>query len=171
MSNNSQKVVLTGFMGVGKTTVAKILSYKLRLNWVDLDKYISEKEKRTANEIIVEEGIEKFREMETLALQEILVDDLFQIISLGGGTWTLERNRELIKKNNCLTIWLNAPFNFCWQNIFFSNNVRPLAKDKKKALELFEERQKYYCLADWHFAVKNQQTLSAVAQQIAEEIF
>ncbi len=171
MAEKPQRIVLTGFMGVGKSTVARILSYRLGLEWIDLDRFIVENEKREIAEIIEQDGEERFRDIENENLSQILSAKSAQIISLGGGAWIFERNREIIKENECLTVWLNAPFDFCWKNIFFSKQNRPLAKDKTKALRLFENRGKYYCLADWHFVVRNEQTLNDVAEQIAEEIF
>jgi hypothetical protein len=59
-----------------------------------------------------------------------------------------------LKANGFRSIWLDASFEHCWLNITFSRKERPLARDKNKARALFEERQKVYCLADFHFVVK-----------------
>ena len=164
------RIVLTGFMGVGKSTVAKHLAYLLDCGRVDLDTEIVKSEERTIAEIIEREGIEKFRQIETENLRKILESDA-KIIALGGGAWTVEENRRLIKKYSFTIVWLESTFEHCWLNIVNSKRVRPLAQNKKSALKLFEERQKVYCLADWHFIVKPELNSFEVAKKIAEEVF
>lgn len=170
MSNGKNRIVLTGFMGVGKSTVAKCLSHILRTEKVDLDDYVEEKEGLTIAELIEKKGETYFRVVETESLREILAKDDLQIVSLGGGTWISENNRELIKNHKCTSIWLESDFEHCWRNISFSKTVRPLAKDKLTVKKLFDERQKVYCLADWHLVVKPEFTSFDLARFIAEEI-
>jgi len=170
MTNSQQKTVLTGFMGVGKSTVARHLSHLLKCEKIDLDAFIEAGEKRTIAQIINEEGEARFREIETENLQKILQSDA-RIIALGGGAWTIEKNRRLIKQCKCTTIWLESTFDHCWRNIKFSRRERPLAKNKRSARKLFEERQKFYCLADWHFIVKPELNSYELAKKIAEEVF
>lgn len=169
MSNGS-RIVLTGFMGVGKSTVAKCLSYLLQTEKIDLDRLIEEKEKLSVPEIIEIKGIEHFRDLETEHLQKVLAETDLRIIALGGGAWVAERNRQIIKNNKCVSVWLESTFEHCWRNINCSRQERPLAKDKNMVQKLFDERQKFYCLADWHFVVKPELTSFDVAKLIAEEV-
>jgi shikimate kinase len=169
MSEQS-RIVLTGFMGVGKSTVAKCLAYILNTEKIDLDRFIEEKEVRSIPEIINTDGIEKYRQIETKYLKEVLAETDSRIIALGGGAWITQENREIIKKNNCVTIWLESTFEHCWRNINVSKQERPLAKDKLSVQKLFDERQKFYCLADWHLVVKPELTSFDLAKFIAEEI-
>lgn len=164
------RIVLTGFMGVGKSTVARCLSYLLQTERIDLDRFIEEKEARTIPEIIKTDGIEKYRLLETRYLKQVLAESDSRIIALGGGAWITDENREIIKNNNCVTIWLESTFEHCWRNINVSKQERPLAKDKFSVQKLFEERQKIYCLADWHLVVRPELTSLDLAKFIAEEI-
>lgn len=168
MSNS--RIVLTGFMGVGKSTVARCLSYLLQTERIDLDRFIEEKEARTIPEIIKTDGIEAYRVIETKYLKQVLAESDSRIIALGGGAWITDENREIIKNNNCVTIWLESTFEHCWRNINVSKQERPLAKDKFSVQKLFEERQKVYCLADWHLVVRPELTSLDLAKFIAEEI-
>lgn len=168
--NKKKRIVLTGFMGVGKSTVAKCLSYILRTEKIDLDDYIVAKEGLGIAELIYQKGEEYFRRIESECLAEVLAKDNLQIISLGGGTWVSESNRKLIKDNECTTIWLESDFEHCWRNISFSRTVRPLAKDKETVKKLFDERNKIYCLADWHLVVKPELRSFDLAKFIADEI-
>lgn len=158
-------------MGVGKSTVAKCLAHILKCQKYDLDLVIEEGEKREIVDIITEDGEPQFRRLETSYLKKILAVADSQIISLGGGTWVVSENRQLIKSSQCTTIWLESTFFHCWQNINASKTRRPLAKDRKIAEQLFNERQKFYCLADWHFIVKPGLTSMDIAKQIVEEVF
>ena len=168
---NDIRIALTGFMGVGKSSVARHLSQILRSRRVDLDHVIEKREKRQIVEIIDTDGIERYREIETFYLQYVLSQPHTQILSLGGGTWTIAGNRELLKKHGYTSVWLEATFEHCWLNISFSRKERPLARDKQSALKLFEERQKVYCLADWHVNVRSDYSSRDVARKIADEIF
>lgn len=169
MSSGS-RIVLTGFMGVGKSTVARCLSSLLRAEKVDLDRFIEEKEGLRVPEIIDVKGIEHFRELETHHLRKVLAETDWRIIALGGGAWIADRNRQIIRENNCISVWLESTFEHCWRNINCSKQERPLAKDKETVQKLFDERQKVYCLADWHFVVKPELTSFDIAKSIAEEI-
>jgi shikimate kinase len=166
-----KRIVFTGFMGVGKSTVAKCLAHILRCERVDLDIFIEKAEKREIVDIIDQDGQERFREIETFNLKKILLETKIPIISLGGGAWIGEENRQLIKEGNCTSVWLESTFEHCWRNIKNSRTRRPLAKERDIAEKLFDERQKYYCLSDWHLIVKPDLTSYDLAKQIAEEIF
>jgi shikimate kinase len=166
-----KRIILTGFMGVGKSTVAKCLSHILRCEKIDLDVFIEQQEQLEVVEIIEKHGEAHFRELERTALQKVLNETDVGILSLGGGTWIFDDNRKTIKSNNCTTVWLESTFEHCWRNINCSRIRRPLAKDRQTVEKLFNERQKIYCLADWHFVVKPQLTSFEIARQIADEIF
>lgn len=168
--NNEKRIILTGFMGVGKSTVARHLSYLLKCDRLDLDAVIETREKRTIADIINGDGESSFREVETENLRRILQTET-RIIALGGGAWMTAENRRMIKETNCTVIWLESNFEHCWQNIKFSKRTRPIAKNKSHAQKLFEERQKIYCLADWHFIVKPELNSFELAKQIVEEVF
>ena len=169
--NNETRIALTGFMGVGKSSVARHLSQVIRSRWVDLDKIIEENDGRIIAKIIDEDGIDAYRALETQNLERVLSEIDTRILSLGGGTWTIPANRELLKRSGYTSVWLESTFEHCWLNISFSRKDRPLARDKQTARQLFEERQKVYCLADWHFILRSGYTSNDVARQIAEEIF
>jgi shikimate kinase len=165
------RIVLTGFMGVGKSTVARFLASLLRCKRVDLDTFIERTEKSTIAEIIKSAGEANYRLIETKNLRQILANDEWRIIALGGGAWTIEENRRLIRERNFTTVWLESSFEHCWRNIRHSKRERPLAVNRLQTEQLFEERQRYYSLADWHFVVKPDLTSFEIARKIAEEVF
>lgn len=170
-TNNGKRVALTGFMGVGKSSVARHLALLLNCERVDLDSFIEDHEKRKIHDIIDSEGIDAYRAIESRSLALALSDPKFQIFSLGGGTWTVEANRKVLKKHGLTSVWLESSFQHCWQNIRMSKKERPLARNKTAARKLFDERQKIYALADWHFIIKPEFTSFDIAKQIADQIF
>jgi shikimate kinase len=169
--NKDIRIALTGFMGVGKSSVARHLAQILRCQRMDLDLYIENREKRKIAEIIDDYGIDYYRTMEAQNLELLLSGSAARILSLGGGTWTMPANRELLKAHGFTSVWLESTFEHCWLNITFSKKDRPLARNKQNALKLFEERQEVYCLADWHFIVRPDYTSYDIATKIADEIF
>jgi len=77
----------------------------------------------------------------------------------------------MIKASGLTSVWLESTFEHCWLNIAFSRKDRPLARDKQRAFELFQQRQKFYALADWHFVIRADSTSFDVAKQIIEQVF
>lgn len=165
------RVALTGFMGVGKSSVARHLASMLGCERIDLDAMIEARDGRKIVEIIDTDGIDRYRLIETESLKNALKNDCVRVLSLGGGTWTLPENRVLIKQRGITTVWLETTFDHCWFNIRKSRKERPLARNKRAARKLFNERQEVYCLADWHFIVKPESTSYDVAREIAEQVF
>ncbi len=172
MNKSSQRIILTGFMGAGKTTVATELARRLDCRVIDLDQFITAREGRSISDIIETDGEARFREIETLALQTALEENPVRVIALGGGTWTIEKNRALIKEHGCLSVWLDASFELCWQRIERESNPRPLARDKESTQRLYQQRQPSYTLALLHLKVneKSPQMLATeIIKALAEE--
>jgi shikimate kinase len=170
MSAPTRPIIITGFMGAGKTTIAAALAERLSCSMIDLDQFIERREGRTIRTIIDEDGEARFREIESAALRDALETDSARIIALGGGTWTIERNRALVDEHNALTIWLDAPFELCWQRIENGNYARPLARERARARTLYEERRKLYSQAKLHVEVNNNRSAQAIAEVIVNAL-
>ena len=165
-----RRILLTGFMGAGKTTVAHALARQLECAALDLDDLIGEREGRTPQQLIDEDGEAAFREAETRALAHALESSGARVIATGGGTWTLERNRALARKHGCLAVWLDAPFDLCWQRIGDVDDSRPFARDREKARRLYDERLAAYRLAELHVRVTPELGVEEVAARIVASI-
>lgn len=99
-------IALCGYMGCGKSTVAKILKDKTAREYIDTDKYIEEHENMPISEIFSKYGENYFRDREHEAIKELSnKDDL--ILSLGGGAVMYKRNVELLRQNGYLIFFLN----------------------------------------------------------------
>ena len=97
-------VVLIGFMGCGKSSVAVKLSYRLKRQMTDTDRLIEKKQGKSIREIFEQDGEEAFRQMETQTLQELKETAKNQVISVGGGTPVREENRTLMKELSLIHI-------------------------------------------------------------------
>ncbi|MEA2206435.1 MAG: shikimate kinase [Blastocatellia bacterium] len=162
-----KRIVITGFMGSGKTKFAAALSQHLKCEMVDLDLTVTERSGQSPAEIIKQVGESAFRIVETESLRHLLEQDDARVIALGGGTWTLEENRDLIAQHDCLTVWLDTAFELCWQRIVESGaNIRPLAPDMTTALALFEARRESYALAELRLEIVNESGIGRAIELI-----
>lgn len=150
------RIVITGFMGSGKTLVARELARRLNVEMVDLDERITEREGRSPAQLIVEEGEETFRSIETSVLRGLLETDTARVIALGGGAWIQETNRALLNQYSYKSVWLDVPFEVCWARIVSSGEDRPLGRTKDQAQALYDRRRPVYQLADLRIEVGNQ---------------
>ena len=147
-SMKDRRIVIVGFMGSGKTAVAGALARRLGCDSIDLDSFVTDREGRSPAEIIKQDGEAAFREIETQALRKALENKDARVIALGGGAWPVEANRALIAEHDCLSVWLDAPFELCWDRIISSaSTARPMAPDRESAQRLYETRRASYELA------------------------
>ncbi len=163
-----RRIVITGFMGAGKTTLARELARVLACDAVDLDEFITAREGRSPRELIDEEGEAAFRAIESRALGVVLATQAARVVALGGGAWTIERNRAAVKAEpGCFTVWLDAPFELCWERIAVpagGDGGRPLARERERALALYDERRSLYGLADARVEVGAGDDVRALAE-------
>ena len=166
----NRRIVIVGFMGCGKTTVAEALARQLGCDSVDLDSFIKEREGRAPAEIIEQDGEATFRLIETNALRKVLEDRSAQVIALGGGAWTIAANRSLVAEHDCLSVWLDAPFELCWQRITAADLVRPMAPDQSTAEELFYSRLPSYQLANIRLDTGGAKSLNDILAELASSL-
>ena len=162
----NRRIVIVGFMGCGKTTVGQELARELQCDFVDLDSFLTSREGRSPAEMITQDGEFSFREVETLALRDVLQEKSNRVIALGGGTWTIPANRTLIALHDCASVWLDVPFELCWQRIDATNSSRPLAPDRDTAQKRFDDRRAAYSLAQRHIAIEDGHTVAHIVEQI-----
>lgn len=129
-------------MGAGKTAVGKVLSKKIKLPLVEMDKIIlKESRRQTIKEIFEKDGEKHFRSLETKICQSLKSQDNL-IISTGGGVISNSANIKNLKKYG-QTFYLKTSFSTIDKRLK-NDMTRPLFKDKKAVKKLFNMRRKLY---------------------------
>ena len=165
-----QTIVITGFMGCGKSKVARELARRLDVPMIDLDDLITASEGRTPAELITEAGEPAFRAIETNSLHELLQSGTAGVIALGGGAWIESANRDLIDRFGCLSVWLDTPFAVCWERISVSDEERPLGKTIEEAETRYNLRRPIYSLARIHIPVTGSESLGQLVSRIEVQL-
>ena len=143
-------VVLTGFMGSGKTTAGRALAELLQWEFVDLDEQIEQQEQLAVREIFARRGEAEFRQIEHLALRKV-VQSCAQptVIALGGGTFVQSENEAVLGDERVRSVYLEVPLEELLrrcetQSESEPQNPRPLAQDAERFRRLYEERLPLY---------------------------
>lgn len=92
-----ENIILTGYMGSGKTTIGKNLAKRKNYTFVDTDELIEQQQQRSINEIFAADGEQAFRDMETELLRQLIAEHReHMVVSTGGGMPLRAENRQLL---------------------------------------------------------------------------
>ena len=139
-----KNLVLTGMMGVGKSTIGKKLAKKLKLKFIDIDHLIETREKSTIKEIFEDKSENYFRKVE----KKIIVEELKKnnlVIALGGGAFINASLRRKIK-DTCISFWLDLKVDILLKRLKNTTKRPLLDKDQleKSVNKIYSERKKIY---------------------------
>ena len=144
-----KSLVLTGMMGVGKSTIGSMLSSKIESNFIDIDLYIEKKEKLSIKEIFDLKGEKYFRNLEReVSLNFLKKKNL--VIALGGGAFIDPIIRKEVLRSS-ISFWLHLSINNLKKRNF-NLNKRPLLNNKNSddiISKIYLERKNVYNLADF----------------------
>ena len=145
-----EKIVLLGYMGCGKSTIANRLSKTINIPFVDLDQYIEKETKLSISAIFAQHGEIYFRKIEHELFVSLLSSQESMIIGLGGGTPCYANNHLLLKQDGVTSIYLKASIATLFARLSFNKSKRPLIAEKTNeemkefiAMHVFE-RSFYY---------------------------
>ena len=148
-------IVLIGFMGSGKTVVGKIVSERLNLKFVDIDKLIEEEQDRTIPEIFSTFSEDYFRKLEKGMVARV-AEDGNQVIATGGGVVLNPKNMANLRKNGVI-IWLAVSPEVVRKRTQ-GDGSRPLLQvnyPEKTIEELLSFRESLYAQADFKVETSN----------------
>ncbi len=149
----TQRLVLTGFMGAGKSSIGRLLAQALAWDFLDLDQHLESRTQSTIPHLFATLGEPAFRRLESSALANALARP-HTVIALGGGTPEQLTNRLLLEQTPATTvIFLDAPFPVLFDRCMlqtiaspFSDpaHIRPLLASPEEAQTRFTTRLPLY---------------------------
>ena len=166
--NGIKNICLIGLMGSGKSVIGKNLSNLYNISYFDTDIEIEKIEGKSINTIFTDYGENYFRNIEEKICLKILNNENC-IISLGGGSVTNSKIRNMIDKNS-YSIYLKVDIDILEKRLKYSKK-RPLLKVKNKKkiiMELYKQRKKFYENAD--LIIENNFDKKEIVTNISESI-
>ncbi len=160
----TDKVYLVGFMGAGKTSVARALARRLDWRAVDVDEMIEQRERQTVAAIFARQGEPHFRAVE----RSVLLDQLSHrhlVVATGGGTFVDPDNRTMINADG-LSIWLDVPIERLIARVP-ADGRRPLAADRAEFERLYQVRRTAYAQAH-HRVDAGHSRIPAIVEEVVE---
>lgn len=164
-------VILIGFMGCGKSTIGKRLSYVLRKPFLDTDRMIEKKEDMTISELFDRKGEEYFRDMETACIKELMKESGEYVIAVGGGIVLREENRRLLKKLGKV-VYLRADADTIYERLK-KDNTRPLLQGdnpREKIRTMMAQRSDIYEEASQFVVDVDGKEFEDILKEIGEKI-
>ena len=165
---SGRSIYLLGFMAAGKSSVGPVLARLMSRRFLDLDQEIEGRAGCSIASLIERDGEPAFRDLETNLLRETLTEEP-RVIAPGGGAILRAENRQLMELGG-ITVWLDAPFELCWQRIQQDGANRPLARDEAMARQRYVDRLPLYQQANIRIAVETGASPESIAAAILEAI-
>jgi shikimate kinase len=147
---------LVGFMASGKSTVGRALADEIGWPFVDIDEEIERSQRQTIAQLFLERGEKAFREIETEMIRahvSRIRSGVASVVALGGGAFVQPQNWDLISESG-ITLWLDCPFEMLCSRLD-NDGTRPLAADRTKLAQLFQDRRPLYTRADYRVEVQS----------------
>lgn len=139
-----RRLVLTGFMGAGKSTIGRLLASRLGWTFLDLDTHLEQRTGATIPQLFERHGETRFRRLESTALASALGQS-HTVLALGGGTPEGLTNRLLLEQTPAtFTIFLDAPFPVLFDRCMLQGIGRPVLEDPDAAQIRFATRHPLY---------------------------
>jgi shikimate kinase len=162
-----KKILLSGYMASGKTTIALLLSKAAGITYKDLDEIIEKKANKSISALFAERGEIAFRKVEHEALKEALDDNDGFVLALGGGTPCYANNHEFLQRDDVISIYLKASIPVLAKRLLENEHKRPLLENvKPEELEDFIAKH----LFDRNYYYHQSKHVIDVSDKLPEEI-
>ena len=158
------KIFLIGYMACGKSRAGRMLAATSGKHFIDLDKYIEIRERRSVHEIFRDDGEDRFRKLESAYLREVCSLNSDFVMSCGGGTPCFNSNMEYMNSEG-ITVFLNTSADVIVERLARRRHRRPLVeKLSDEELRVYvqkhlSERMPYYVKA--HITLESAEMLTA----------
>ncbi len=161
-------LILTGFMGAGKSTVGREVAKKLDVPFYDNDARIVARSGFAVNEIFTRYTEVGFRRRERIALLQILGHEEPGVIATGGGIVSTEEGRQILLECGAPVVHLCARFDTLAARVEADSvNERPLFRDRVQAHELFVAREPWYAETATSVVGTDNRPLTDLVKQVA----
>jgi shikimate kinase len=161
----ADKLYLVGFMGAGKTSVARALSRRIGWRFEDIDARIEARERRPVSAVFAQHGEAYFRQAERAMLQELLSERNL-VVATGGGTFADPDNRVVMLSDGAVA-WLDLPLSRVVERVP-TDGRRPLAADRQQMELLYAHRQVAYSQA--HVRIDASRPIDEMVERLLEWI-
>jgi len=161
----ADKLYLVGFMGAGKTTVARAFGRRTGWRVEDIDTCVEARERRPVASIFAQQGEPYFRQLERQILGELL-PLRHVVVATGGGTFVEPDNRALMLADGVVA-WLDLPLPLVLERVP-ADGRRPLAADRAQMEQLFLRRQLAY--AEAHVRLDASRPVPEIIEDLLERL-
>jgi len=159
------KLYLVGFMGAGKSTVARALARRLGWRAEDVDERIEARERRSVSAIFAQDGEPYFRRVERQVLTDLLANREV-VVATGGGTFADPENQAVMLSDGRVA-WIDVPFSHIVERVP-ADGRRPLAADRAQLEQLYVRRQPSYALA--HIRIDGCRPVAEIVERLLDWI-
>jgi len=171
-----KKILLLGYMGAGKSSVAKVLSEKLSVEKYDLDEIIELSEQQKISEIFRDRGEIYFRGLESRIFREFIDRPNSFVLALGGGTPCYANNHELLQREDVVSVYLKTSVQTLFDRIKTERDRRPLIsylsdENLKDYINKHLFERNFYFYKSKHIVITDNKNIKQISDEIAEIVF
>ena len=166
-----KNIVLVGFMGTGKTTIAKALAKKLGMKYISTDRLIEEKERSTIHEIFSKKGEKYFREAEKSIIKDVSRMENIVLDAGGGAVIDPENVRRFKEKGIVISLWAEPEEILERTKKYTHRPLLDVGDPLARIKELLLARKPFYDRADYHVNTSgvSKAELTAVIERISRD--
>ncbi|MGG5601204.1 shikimate kinase [Myroides sp. DF42-4-2] len=170
-----EKIIILGYMGAGKSTIAQQLAQQLNLPYYDLDHEIEKQQQKKISALFAEKGEVFFRKIEHQVLHQLLNKEEKAIISLGGGTPCYANNHEVLQWEHVHSFYLKASIATLAERLEKEKEHRPMLQiNTDDTLETFIAKhlfdRSYFYYQAKHIVVVDDKSVTQIVDELVAQL-